>query len=85
MQPVILCKTIKGYGLGASGEGLNITHQQKKLNEDELREVRSRFGIPISDAEIDKVPFYRPPEDSPAIIASAGWPVTLNGVRAWRG
>ena len=62
---VILAKTIKGYGLGESGEGKNITHQQKKLNEDELREFRSRFGIPISDAEIDKVPFYRPPDDSP--------------------
>ncbi|MBP7828730.1 MAG: pyruvate dehydrogenase (acetyl-transferring), homodimeric type [Kiritimatiellae bacterium] len=62
---VILAKTIKGYGLGESGEGKNITHQQKKLNEDELREFRSRFGIPISDTEIDKVPFYRPPDDSP--------------------
>src|SRR5580692_1633203 len=46
---VILARTIKGYGLGESGEGRNITHQQKKLNEDELREFRSRFGIPISD------------------------------------
>ncbi len=62
---VILAKTIKGYGLGESGEGKNITHQQKKLNEDELREFRSRFGIPISDDEIAKVPFYRPPDDSP--------------------
>jgi pyruvate dehydrogenase E1 component len=62
---VILAKTIKGYGLGESGEGKNITHQQKKLNEEELREFRSRFGIPISDAEIAKVPFYRPPDDSP--------------------
>ena len=62
---VILAKTIKGYGLGESGEGKNITHQQKKLNEDELREFRSRFGIPISDEDIARVPFYRPPEDSP--------------------
>ena len=62
---VILAKTIKGYGLGESGEGKNITHQQKKLNEDELREFRSRFGIPISDEEIARLPFYRPPEDSP--------------------
>ncbi len=62
---VILAKTIKGYGLGESGEGKNITHSQKKLNEDELREFRSRFGIPISDDEIDRVPFYRPPDDSP--------------------
>ena len=62
---VILAKTIKGYGLGESGEGKNITHQQKKMNEEELREFRSRFGIPISDEDIAKVPFYRPPDDSP--------------------
>jgi pyruvate dehydrogenase E1 component len=62
---VILARTIKGYGLGEAGEGKNITHQQKKLNEDELREFRSRFGIPISDEEVAKAPFYRPPEDSP--------------------
>ncbi|UCH64834.1 MAG: pyruvate dehydrogenase (acetyl-transferring), homodimeric type [Ignavibacterium sp.] len=57
---VILAKTIKGYGLGESGEGKNITHQQKKLNEDELKEFRSRFGIPISDEQIAKMPFYKP-------------------------
>src|SRR5574341_557373 len=64
---VILANTIKGYGLGESGEGKNITHQQKKLNEEELREFRSRFGIPISDEEIASAPFYRPPENSPEI------------------
>jgi pyruvate dehydrogenase E1 component len=62
---VILAKTVKGYGLGAAGEGQNITHSQKKMGEDSLREFRSRFGIPISDEEIDSVPFYRPPDDSP--------------------
>jgi pyruvate dehydrogenase E1 component len=62
---VILARTIKGYGLGEAGEGKNITHQQKKLNEDELRAFRTRFGIPISDAEVADAPFYRPPEDSP--------------------
>jgi pyruvate dehydrogenase E1 component len=61
---VILTKTIKGYGLGEAGEGRNITHQQKKLNEDELREFRSRFGIPISDEEVAQAPFYKPAEDS---------------------
>jgi len=67
-QPtVILAKTVKGYGLGEAGEGKNITHQQKKLNEAELKEFRTRFGIPISDAEIAKAPFYKPPEDSPEI------------------
>jgi pyruvate dehydrogenase E1 component len=62
---VILAKTIKGYGLGEVGEGRNTTHQQKKLNEEELREFRSRFGIPISDDEVAKAPFYKPAEDSP--------------------
>ncbi len=61
---VILAKTIKGYGLGESGEGKNITHQQKKLNEEEMKEFRSRFGIPISDEEIAQAPFYKPSEDS---------------------
>ncbi len=64
---VILAKTIKGYGMGEAGEGKNITHQQKKLNEDEIRLFRTRFGIPISDDEIAETPFYRPPDDSPEI------------------
>jgi pyruvate dehydrogenase E1 component len=64
---VILARTIKGYGLGESGEGRNISHQQKKLNEDELREFRSRFGIPISDDDVAETPFYRPPDDSAEI------------------
>ncbi|HXE91531.1 MAG TPA: pyruvate dehydrogenase (acetyl-transferring), homodimeric type [Terriglobales bacterium] len=62
---VILAKTIKGYGLGEAGEGKNITHQQKKLNEDELRAFRSRFGIPVSDEDIAGAPFYRPDDDTP--------------------
>jgi pyruvate dehydrogenase E1 component len=61
---VILARTIKGYGLGESGEGRNITHQQKKLNEEELREFRSRFGIPVSDEQLAETPFYLPSEDS---------------------
>jgi pyruvate dehydrogenase E1 component len=62
---VILARTIKGYGLGEAGEGKNITHQQKKLNEEELRAFRSRFAIPISDSEIAQAPFYRPADDTP--------------------
>jgi pyruvate dehydrogenase E1 component len=62
---VILAKTIKGYGQGEAGEGRNVAHQQKKLNEEELREFRSRFDIPISDDQVASAPFYRPPEDSP--------------------
>ncbi|MGD9720917.1 MAG: pyruvate dehydrogenase (acetyl-transferring), homodimeric type [Pirellulales bacterium] len=64
---VILAKTVKGYGLGEAGEGRNVTHQQKKLGEKELREFRSRFGIPVSDEEVAQAPFYRPPDDSPEI------------------
>jgi pyruvate dehydrogenase E1 component len=64
---VILAKTIKGYGLGEAGEGKNITHQQKQLNEQELREFRSRFGIPIADDAVGAAPFYRPAEDSTEI------------------
>ncbi|MBF0286948.1 MAG: pyruvate dehydrogenase (acetyl-transferring), homodimeric type [SAR324 cluster bacterium] len=61
---VILAKTIKGYGMGESGEGKNITHQQKKLNEVEMQQFRSRFNIPLSDDEVKEAPFYKPPEDS---------------------
>jgi pyruvate dehydrogenase E1 component len=65
-QPtVILARTIKGYGIGEAGEGKNITHQQKKLNEDELRAFRTRFGVPIADDAVATAPFYCPPENSP--------------------
>ncbi|HWP85127.1 MAG TPA: pyruvate dehydrogenase (acetyl-transferring), homodimeric type, partial [Terriglobia bacterium] len=64
---VILAKTIKGYGLGEAGEGRNITHQQKKLNEEELREFRARFDIPVPEEHIEEAPFYRPPEESEEI------------------
>ena len=64
---IILAKTIKGYGLGEAGEGKNITHQQKKLNDDELAMFRSRFGIPIPDDQLHGAPFYHPSEDSPEI------------------
>jgi pyruvate dehydrogenase E1 component len=62
---VILARTIKGYGLGEAGEGKNITHQQKKMNEEDLKSFRSRFGIPISDEKVAEAPFYRPPDDAP--------------------
>jgi len=65
-QPtVILCKTVKGYGMGEAGEGKMITHSQKKMGEESLRQFRDRFNIPISDDAIADAPFYRPPEDSP--------------------
>ena len=67
-QPtVILAQTIKGYGLGEAGEGRNITHQQKKLNEKELLHFRSHFNIPISDTECISAPFYKPVNDSEEI------------------
>ena len=61
---VILARTIKGYGLGEAGEGRNITHNQKKLNEDELLYFRDRFKVPLTDEEASKAPFYRFSEDS---------------------
>ncbi|MBN1587738.1 MAG: pyruvate dehydrogenase (acetyl-transferring), homodimeric type [Candidatus Omnitrophica bacterium] len=68
-QPtVILAKTVKGYGLGEAGEGRNITHQQKKLNEEEMKEFRTRFNIPLSDEDVAKMPFYKPAEDSPEML-----------------
>ncbi len=67
-QPtVILAKTVKGYGMGEAGEGQNITHQQKAMGESALRAFRDRWNIPISDAELETTPFYRPPEDSPEV------------------
>src|SRR5277367_6831878 len=64
-QPtVILARTIKGYGLGEAGEGKNVTHQQKKLNEDELKIFRTRFDIPLSDEQVSNITFYRPEEKS---------------------
>jgi pyruvate dehydrogenase E1 component len=76
---VILAATVKGYGLGEAGEGRNITHQQKKLNEDELKEFRTRFGIPISDQHIAEAPFYLPPEDSREILYLRGRRQLLGG------
>ena len=61
---VILARTIKGYGLGEAGEGRNITHNQKKLNEEELLYFRDRFNVPLSDEEAMKAPFYRLDETS---------------------
>lgn len=64
---VILAKTIKGYGMGAAGEGQNITHQQKKMTLEQLQAFRDRFYIPVSDEKIAEIPFYKPEEDSPEI------------------
>ncbi len=67
-QPtVILAKTVKGYGLGEAGEGMNISHQQHDLQEEALKKFRDRFHIPVSDEDIAEAPFYQPPSDSPEI------------------
>ena len=67
-QPtVLLVRTIKGYGLGDAGEGKNITHQQKKLTEDELRAVRERFSIPVPEEKLGEAPYYRPDDKSPEV------------------
>ena len=64
-QPtVILAKTIKGYGMGSAGQARNIAHQQKKIGIDALRNVRDHYRIPVDDADLDKIPFYKPPENS---------------------
>jgi len=68
-QPtVILAKTVKGYGMGDAGESENTTHQVKKLDLDDLKHFRDRFDIPLSDSELESVPYYRPPSDSPEMV-----------------
>ncbi|MEL0030661.1 MAG: pyruvate dehydrogenase (acetyl-transferring), homodimeric type, partial [Betaproteobacteria bacterium] len=65
-QPtVILAKTIKGYGMGTAGEAQNITHQQKKMGTTSLKDFRDRFKLPITDDQIDEIPYLTFPEDSP--------------------
>ncbi|HZT36329.1 MAG TPA: pyruvate dehydrogenase (acetyl-transferring), homodimeric type [Bryobacteraceae bacterium] len=89
MPSVVLAFTIKGYGLGEAGEGRNITHQQKKLNEDELVYIRRRFDIPIPDEAVHTISFYRPPEDSPEMkylrerLAEMGGPLPAREVREY--
>ncbi|MFZ9251638.1 MAG: pyruvate dehydrogenase (acetyl-transferring), homodimeric type [Hylemonella sp.] len=62
---VLLVKTVKGWGMGKAGEGKNTAHQTKKLGDDDIRYMRDRFNIPIPDSELDKIPFYKPAEDTP--------------------
>ena len=67
-QPtVILAKTIKGYGMGTAGEGRNITHQQKAMNDEARLAIRDRLGIPLTDEQATGAFFYRPPDDSPEL------------------
>ena len=65
-QPtVLLIKTVKGYGMGKAGEGKNTAHQTKKLSDEDLRYMRDRFNLPIPDSELEKIPFYKPADDTP--------------------
>ena len=61
---VILAKTVKGYGMGAAGEGKNIAHQVKKMDMDAIKHYRDRFNIPVSDEALEKLPYYKFEEDS---------------------
>jgi pyruvate dehydrogenase E1 component len=65
---VILAKTVKGYGMGNAGEAENDTHQVKKLELEELKHFRDRFDIPLSDKDLESIPFYRPPDDAPEMV-----------------
>ena len=64
---VIIAKTIKGYGMGKSGESINTTHQQKKLDEKDLLYYRDRFNVPLTDNQVKNIEYYKPPENSEEI------------------
>ena len=76
---VILAKTVKGYGMGKAGEAMNVTHQQKKLDDEALKAFRDRFNIPISDEEIARLPFFRPADASPEMQYLRSHRKTLGG------
>ncbi|HSG88608.1 MAG TPA: pyruvate dehydrogenase (acetyl-transferring), homodimeric type, partial [Pseudomonadales bacterium] len=79
-QPtVILAKTVKGYGMGESGEGQNDAHQAKKLTADDLKLFRDRFDIPLTDEQLDDTPYYRPDPESPEMVYMAKRREALGG------
>lgn len=65
---VLLVKTIKGYGMGQSGEAQNVTHSKKKLGWDDLRVFRDRFDVPVDDEDIEQIPYCKPADDSPEMV-----------------
>jgi pyruvate dehydrogenase E1 component len=80
-QPtVILAKTIKGYGMGVSGEGQMITHQAKKMTEDALLAFRDRFELPLTDEQVHDAEYYKPPDDSPEMTYLRDRRAALGGV-----
>ena len=79
-QPtVILAKTVKGYGMGKSGEGLNVTHQQKKMDAEDLSAFRDRFHLDISDEDVERIAYVRPAEDSEEMAYLAERRAALGG------
>ena len=88
-QPtVILAQTVKGYGMGSSGESANPSHQVKKLDLNNLKAFRDRFAIPVTDDELADVPYYNPGPDSPESRYLQERRQTLGGYlparRAWK-
>ncbi|MDB5753874.1 MAG: aceE, partial [Massilia sp.] len=65
---VLLVKTVKGFGMGKSGEARNTAHQTKKLDDEAIREMRDRFGIPIPDDQLAEIPFFKPADDAPEMV-----------------
>lgn len=79
-QPtVILAKTVKGYGMGEAGEGQNITHQQKSMDFTSLKSFRDRFDLPLTDAQVESLSFYKPAADSPEMIYMAERRAAMGG------
>lgn len=77
---VILAKTVKGYGTGSAGEAMNETHSLKKLDIESLKQFRDRFDVQISDKDLEQVPYYRPPEDSPEMVYMRARREALGGI-----
>jgi len=79
-QPtVILAKTVKGYGMGLAGEGQNITHQQKSMDVTSLKAFRDRFDLPITDAQVESLSFYKPAADTPEMLYMAERRAAMGG------
>src|SRR5690606_15568407 len=79
-QPtVILAKTVKGFGLGKAGEGQRVAPQQRKCSADDLRAFRDRFNIPVADEDLNRLPFYKPAEDSEEAKYMRERRITLGG------
>ncbi len=76
---VIIAKTIKGYGMGKSGESINTTHQQKKLDEEDLLFYRDRFNVPLTDKQVKNIEYYKPAENSPEIKYLKNCRIKLGG------